>query len=110
MATHVLFFSYTPQTWDRMITKPEDRTAAVRALAEAVGGRLESLYFMFGERDGLVLFDAPGPQEAAAVSVAVSSTGAFSHMETRQLIAPGDLAGVLEKAAAAREAYRPPGS
>ena len=31
-------------------------------------------------------------------------------METRQLIAPEDLPSVLEKAATAKEAYRPPGT
>jgi uncharacterized protein with GYD domain len=93
-----------------MLKKPGDWAAAVRDLASSVGGSVESLYFMFGDRDGFVILDAPDAVAAAAVSVAVSSTGAFSHLETRQLVAPEDLPSVLEKAATAKEAYRPPGT
>ena len=53
--------------------------------------------------------DVPDADSAAAVSIAVSSSGAFSHVETHQLISPADLPTVLEKAASARDAYRPPG-
>ncbi|WP_214369425.1 GYD domain-containing protein [Pseudonocardia sp. H11422] len=109
MSKFAVFFSYKPETWDRMIMKPTDRTAAVRGLAEKLGGQLESLYFMFGDRDGFVVVDVPDTTDAAAISIAVASTGAFSHMETRQLIAPADLPAVLEKAASARESYRRPG-
>jgi uncharacterized protein with GYD domain len=110
MAKFAVFFSYKPETWDQMLKKPGDRTAAVRDLASSVGGSLESLYFMFGDRDGFGVLDVPDADSAAAVSIAVSSSGAFSHMETRQLIAPEDLPSVLERAARAREAYRPPGA
>lgn len=109
MAKYALFFSYKPETWDRMIMKPSDRSAAARQAVERVGGSLESLYFMFGDRDGFAIVDVPDAQSAAAASIAVGSSGAFAHVETRQLIAPDDLAAVLEKAAAARESYRPPG-
>jgi uncharacterized protein with GYD domain len=109
MTKFALFFNYKPETWDQMLKKPGDRAAAVRDLASSVGGSMEALYFMFGDRDGFVVVDVPDADTAAAVSVAVSSTGAFSHMETRQLFAPDDLASVLEKAARARETYRPPG-
>jgi uncharacterized protein with GYD domain len=82
----------------------------VRHLSESVGGTLEAMYYMFGDRDGLVILDAPGADSAAAMSVAVLSTGAFSHVDTHQLIAPDDLSSVLEKAARARESYHVPGT
>ena len=53
---------------------------------------------------------SPDPDAAAAVGIAVTSSGAFSQYETRELIAPEDLPAVLEKAARARESYRPPGT
>jgi len=109
MAKFAIFFSYKPETWDRMLMKPAERTAAVRELAESVGGSLENIYYMFGDRDGFVVIDAPDSMTAAAVSVAVTSTGAFSHLETRQLISADDLPSLLEKAAVARESYRRPG-
>jgi uncharacterized protein with GYD domain len=110
MAKFALFFSFKPETWDQLMKKPSDRGAAVRHLSESVGGTLEAMYFMFGDRDGLVILDAPGADSAAAMSVAVLSTGAFSHVDTHQLIAPDDLSSVLEKAARARESYHVPGT
>lgn len=109
MAKFALFFTYKPETWNQLVLKPGDRVAAVRDLASTVGASLESMYFMFGDRDGFVVLDVPNSEAAAALSIAVGSTGAFSHLETRQLISPDDLPAVLEKAANARESYRPPG-
>jgi uncharacterized protein with GYD domain len=110
MAKFAVFFTYRPETWDQMLKKPGDRAAAVRDLASSVGGSMETLYFMFGDRDGFVIVDVPDAEAAAALAVAVSSSGAFSQLETRQLVAPEDLPSVLEKAARARETYRPPGT
>jgi uncharacterized protein with GYD domain len=93
-----------------MLKKPGDRAATVRDLTASVGGSMEALYFMFGDRDGFVIVDVPNAEAAAAVSIAVSSTGAMSALETRQLVAPEDLPSVLEKAATARETYRPSGT
>jgi uncharacterized protein with GYD domain len=109
MTKFAAFFSYKPETWNQLLMKPSDRAAAVRDLAASAGGSLETMYFMFGDRDGFAVFDVPDATTAAAIAIAVNSTGAFSHMETRELIAPDDLPSVLEKAASAREGYRPPG-
>ncbi len=110
MAKYALFFSYTPQTWAALIAKPSDRAAAASAALEAVGASMESLYFMFGERDGFVIFDAPDSASAAAAAIAVGSTGAFAHLQTHELIAPEDLAGILGRAASSVGSYQPPGA
>lgn len=110
MAKFVIFFSYTPEAWANMIKNPGDRTAAARAVVESVGGTLESLHFMFGDHDGMAIFDAPDAEAAAAGSIAIGSTGAFRSVETRELIEPERLAGVLGKAGQALGVYRLPGS
>ncbi|PVZ05344.1 GYD domain-containing protein [Actinomycetospora cinnamomea] len=110
MAKFVVFFNYTAETWSKMISNPGDRLAAVRDMARTVGGDVETMYFMFGSRDGFVIVDAPDAAAAAAVSIAVSSTGAVQGLETHELIAPEDLGGVLEQAGTARGGYRLPGT
>lgn len=110
MAKFAVFFSYKSETWGQLLMKPGDRTAAVRDLASSVGGSVDAFYFMFGDRDGFVVFDVPDADAAAALAVGVASSGVFTHFETRQLIAPEDLPSVLEKAARVKEAYRPPGT
>lgn len=110
MAKFALFFSYTADTWAKMIKNPGDRAAAVRQVIEPMGGTLESFYFMFGDHDGFVVADAPDSETAAAVAIAVASTGALKSVETHQLIEPADLTGVLAKAGGALANYRPPGA
>jgi uncharacterized protein with GYD domain len=104
-----LFFSYTPSTWAKMLENPNDRTPAVSSLVEGVGGKLEALYYMLGEKDGLVLFDVPDAESAGALALAVNSSGAFSSVQTTQLIAAGDLPDVLRAANSARGQYQRPG-
>ncbi|GAA2883774.1 GYD domain-containing protein [Pseudonocardia halophobica] len=109
MAKFAFFFSYSPETWNRMVLKPSDRTAAVRTMLEAQDARLEALYYMFGGHDGIVIFDAPDSRAAAAISLAVTASGAFDRHETRELITPDELVGVLEKAGLPLQAYVRPG-
>jgi uncharacterized protein with GYD domain len=48
--------------------------------------------------DGFVIVDLPDSRAAAATSLAVSSTGAFEHLETHELIEAEDLNPILEQA------------
>ena len=82
----------------------------MRALLEPVGGKLASYDFMFGDDDGIVMFDVPDSKAAAAVSLAGSSTGAFSRIHTHELIPAENLQEVLDAAKAARSSYRPLGA
>jgi uncharacterized protein with GYD domain len=100
----------TGQTISRFIDQPSDRAAAVRALLEPVGGKLVSYDFMFGEDDGMVVFEVPDSQTAAAISLAVSSTGVFGRVHTHELIPAENLPALLERAKSARQSYRPPGA
>ncbi|MFC5139590.1 GYD domain-containing protein [Actinomycetospora rhizophila] len=110
MAKYVTFFSYTDETWAKMIANPSDRRAAVQAAAESLGGNVEAAYFMFGSYDGFVITDLPDSARAAGLSIAVSSTGAIRSLETHEIFASSDLPAVLERAAAVQGAYREPGS
>ena len=109
MPTYVVFFTYTSEAWARMIDAPGDRTAAVRAVIDPLGGRLDSIYWMSGAQDGLVIFEVDDALSAGAVSVAANSSGAFKHMETHELLGQDQLAEMLARAKSAKDAYQPPG-
>jgi uncharacterized protein with GYD domain len=98
MAKYVLLFSYTSDAWARMINSPGDWAAAARQLADTLGGTLESAYLMLGIHDGIVIADLPDSVSAAAMSIAVTSSGAFKHMETHELFTQQQLGQALEKA------------
>jgi uncharacterized protein with GYD domain len=64
---------------------------------------------MFGERDGMAVFEAPESATAAAIALVVGSSGAFRSVATHELVSSGELVNVLRKAAAARPGYTRPG-
>ena len=109
MAKYAFFFSYTSDAWARMINSPGDRTAAVRQLADSVGGSVESVYWMLGTHDGILIADVPNSVSAAALSIAVTSTGAFKNVQTHELLTQEQVSQTLQLARDAAQVYRPPG-
>jgi uncharacterized protein with GYD domain len=108
MAKFAVFFKFRGEAIKALMDHPSDRAAVVAKLCEGVGGRMEAYYLMFGAWDGFVVVDVPDSKAAAAISLAVSSSGSFDALETHELVEPGDLAGVLSTAASLT--YQPPGS
>jgi uncharacterized protein with GYD domain len=108
MALYLTRFSYTPETWARMITKPEDRREAARKYIESVGGKLHGFWYAFGSYDGYNLWEAPDDVSMAAVAIAIGSGGALSKIETTPLLTVEDTLNALGRARAV--AYRPPGA
>ena len=49
----MLQFSYSTGAVSELVKNPQDRTAVGRSLVEAVGGKLESFYYAFGEYDAV---------------------------------------------------------
>ena len=108
MPLYLTRFSYTPETWARLINKPEDRRTAAKEYIESVGGKLHGFWYAFGERDGYNLWEAPDNVSMAAVALAIGGGGALSSLETTVLLTVEDTLAALEKARSIR--YKPPGS
>jgi uncharacterized protein with GYD domain len=98
MAKYLLLFNFTGETIKRFIATPSDRAAVVRELSESVGGSLESYYWMFGQYDGAAIVSLSDSHTAAALSLAVTSSGAFTGFETHELIEASDLTAIAERA------------
>jgi uncharacterized protein with GYD domain len=107
MALYLSKFSYTPETWSRLIGNPEDRREAATAYIESVGGRLHGFWYAFGNHDGYTLWEAPDNVSMAAVSLALSAGGAISSLETTVLLTVEETIEALQKAGQVK--YRPPG-
>ena len=98
MAKFAVFFTFKGETVKGLMDKPSDRGAVVSSLCDAAGGRMEAYYLMFGAWDGFVIAEVPDSKAAAAISLAVSSSGAFGRVETHELLDSAELAGVLNTA------------
>jgi uncharacterized protein with GYD domain len=105
MAKYLVSVSYTAEGAKGLRkdggTKRRD---VVRKAVESLGGKLESFYFSFGERDAIVIADLPDSIAAAALSLAVSATGSV-RLATSPLLTPEDIDRACDK----KTAYKAPG-
>lgn len=108
MPLYLSKFSYTPETWARLISHPEDRRKAAQDYIESVGGKLHGFWYAFGEHDGYNLWEAPDNVSMAAVVLAISGGGALSSLETTVLMSVEDTLEALHQAEQIK--YRPPGT
>ena len=81
------------------------RREAVAKAVESVGGRLESFHFGFGDQDVFVIADFPDNESAAAMALAVNSTGAVT-TKTVVLLTPEEVDGAARRSVD----YRAPGA
>jgi uncharacterized protein with GYD domain len=100
-------FSYTPDTWARLIDNPEDRRQAAQEYVESVGGTLHGFWYAFGAHDGYTLWEAPDNVSMAAVALAITGGGALSSLETTVLLTVDETMDALRKVEQVK--YRAPG-
>jgi uncharacterized protein with GYD domain len=108
MPLYLTKFSYTPETWARLIAHPEDRRKAAQSYIESVGGKLHGFWYAFGTHDGYNLWEAPSNVSMAAVALAISGGGALSSLETTVLLTVDETMEAMRKASEIR--YRAPGA
>src|SRR2546429_2123848 len=107
MSIYLMRFSYTPETWSRLIQNPEDRRDAARAYLEEVGGALHGFWYGFGKYDGYAILEAPDNVSMAGVVLAIAAGGALASVETTGLMTVEETLEALAKGQAI--GYRPPG-
>jgi uncharacterized protein with GYD domain len=108
MALYLTRFSYTPETWAKLIANPEDRRTAAQTYIESVGGKLHGFWYAFGSHDGYNLWEAPDNVSMSAVALAIGAGGALSKMETTVLLTVDETLDALRKAGEVQ--YRKPGA
>jgi uncharacterized protein with GYD domain len=108
MPLYLSKFSYTPETWARLIENPEDRREAARSYIESVGGKLHGFWYAFGTHDGYNLWEAPDNVSMAAVALAIGAGGALRSLETTVLLSVDETLEALR--AAGQVGYRAPGA
>jgi uncharacterized protein with GYD domain len=108
MPLYLSRFSYTSETWARLIGNPEDRRNAAQSYIESVGGKLHGFWYAFGTHDGYSVWEAPDNVSMAAVAFAISSGGALSSFETTVLLTVDETMDALRKAGQVQ--YRAPGA
>jgi uncharacterized protein with GYD domain len=104
MSKYLIEASYTAEgAKDLVKAGGTARRAELQRMVESLGGRLDAFYFVFGENDVHVILDLPENMTAAAISLAVMSTGA-ARMRTTVLLTPEE----IDQAVKTPVDYRPP--
>jgi uncharacterized protein with GYD domain len=100
---------YTRDAIKGMVVSPEDRTDAVSRLLSKVGGKLLGYYVTFGDYDFLVIAEAPGETQMAAVLLAASSGGGITDLKTSLAMTAIEAKGAFAAASDLTPSFRSAG-
>jgi len=92
-----------------LIAKPEDRTAALRSVLEAVGAKLLHLGYSVSTGEIITLCEAPSPMALWSHSAMVFSGGVVDGGSVEELMTPAQFAESMRGAGSLAAKYRPPG-
>jgi uncharacterized protein with GYD domain len=98
MARYLVQASYTAEALAAFVSKPQDRVAGVRALAERMNGQLESFDYCLGDHDVAIIVSVPDDIAAVAVALAASAPGHLKTYKTTKLIAPDEFMEACRRA------------
>ena len=98
MALYMVQFNYTTEAWQTLTQKPQDRSVGLSTMVQKAGGRLISLYYCFGEYDGVALLEAPDDIAASAVVLAALTPGYIKTIKTTKLLTIEETIEAMRKA------------
>lgn len=106
MAHYLVIASYSPDGVKGVLKNGGTaRADAVKSAVEGLGGKMHSFHFAFGGDDVYVQVELADNIAAAALGLAVSSTGSLASVKTVVLLTPAE----IDEAARRQVAYTPPG-
>ena len=107
MAKFYLMGNYTAKAFQGFIANPDtDRGAAIKAVANAVGGKVLDYDIVRGSYDFIVSIDAPNFESMAAAKLATEASGAVTNITIMEPININSAAKLAAKVAAG---YKAPG-
>lgn len=106
MPMYMIQGSYSATATASMVKNPQDRAAAVSKVVKRAGGKLHGMWLAFGEYDFVLIAEVPDNVSAAALSMAVGTTGAVSNYRTTPLLTPAESVEAMKKAS--EMGYTPP--
>jgi uncharacterized protein with GYD domain len=90
--------AYSPEGWEALVDKPQDRIEAVRPAIEKLGGKIVNAWFAFGQYDVVVVVDMPNNVGAAAIAMAFAAGGACKSVQTTPLLSVQEAVEAMKKA------------
>lgn len=108
MAHYLIEVGYTPQSWSNQIDAPANVIDRITPALEACGGKIECMYYAFGDVDLVGVIDFKQPEDAAGFALAVGASGALRLYRTTPLMSVDQGLESMRKAGEIRKVYAPP--
>ena len=108
MPRYLFQAAYTADSWATQVKNHLNPTERIRPLVEECGGRLESLFYSFGDYDLVLILDMPDDESAAAISLAATAGGSLRAAQTTRLLDVEEGMSAMRKAEQAGRIYSPP--
>ena len=106
MSKYLITGSYTVEGTRGLVAEGGSaRKAAVEKALQGLGGKLESIYYAYGDTDVFAIADIPDTASALALSMAVNASGAVN-IKTTPLVTVAEVDAACKKAVS----YRPAGA
>ena len=110
MTIYITQGRYTHDAIRGMVDRPEDRAAAVAALAEAAGAKLLDYYVTFGEYDFLVVFESRKKEaDFMAAIMAAAYGGGVTDLKTTVAVTSKDAMKAMRAAKKIKEGFKSAG-
>ena len=108
MPRYLFQAAYTADSWATQVKNHLNPLDRVRPLVEECGGRVESLFYSFGDYDLVLITDMPDDESAAAISLAAAAGGSLRAAQTTKLLSVEEGLSAMRKAEEAGRVYTPP--
>ena len=105
MPKYLVEGAYTDEGLKGLIKdKASGRATAIQKAAQSLGGRLDEIYYTFGDTDLILILDLPDNVSIAAFAITAASSGLI-RVKTRPLLTVEE----VDKAVGTDVQYRAPG-
>ncbi|MCW2601569.1 MAG: hypothetical protein JWM02_3398 [Frankiales bacterium] len=108
MSRYLFEVSYTGESWANQVHAHANVVDRISPLAQKLGGRIDSVYYTFGDRDLVALIDFQSAEDAAAFSLAATAGGAVKSIKTTPLLTVDQGIAAMAKADSAASVYHAP--
>jgi uncharacterized protein with GYD domain len=99
---------YTSPSWRTQLESPRDPLERVQPLAQELGGKINQIYYSFGEYDVVAICEFPDDEAMAAFALAVAAAGATRSFATTKLLDVQQGLNAMRRAESASSKYVPP--
>ncbi len=108
MAYFLVQAAYTPESWKAQIRDQPNIEDRLRPSIQNLGGRIDSIYYAFGDHDVIAIVEFPSNDAAAAFSLMASAGGAVKTVKTTPLMTVSEGLQAMGKASSAASLYKAP--